>query len=83
MAEDKKPSEQIREIWQELKELKRFYGFQMDPEEFKKNQARHDYLQEKYESVITLFGAESTLSIAQIYYLDECQLTKLQKRSIL
>ena len=54
--------EEIKKIWEEMKELKRLRGegrgWQV-PE-----------LEEKFEEVDILFGHESTLSKAIIYYLD-------------
>ena len=58
------PSEKIREIWMELKSLKR-----MQEDGGGYDNGRGD-LEEKYDEVEGLFGHESTLSKAIIYYLD-------------
>ncbi len=58
-----KPTEEIRKIWEEMKELKRL-------RENGKNWQKPE-LEEKYENIEILFGHESTLSKAIIYYMDE------------
>jgi hypothetical protein len=58
------PSEKIREIWMEIKSLKR-----MQEDGGGYDNGRGD-LEEKYDEVEGLFGHESTLSKAIIYYLD-------------
>jgi len=68
-----KSSEEIRKIWEEMKELKKFregnthYTCYGDSILCK----RKEELEEKYEDIETLFGHESTLSKAIIYYMDE------------
>jgi len=75
-----KPSEEIREIWQEMKELKRLRENPVVDKE--KNTITFDDkigdLSVKYEDIDTLFGHESTLNKAMIYYLDQKHL-KLQE----
>jgi len=66
-----KPSEQIRDIWDEMKELKRIYE---NHEPINSERCRELAL--KYEEIEILFGHESTLSKAIIYYLDN-QITKI------
>lgn len=64
-----KPSEQIREIWMEMKELKRLTGggwYESDV-----SQLKYDKLLNKYKDVEILFGHESTLDKAIIYYLEQ------------
>ena len=56
--------EEIRKIWQEMKQLKRF---QEDGGGYDINRTE---LEEKYEEIDTLFGHESTLSKAIIYFLN-------------
>ena len=57
-------AEQIREIWEEMKELKRYR------ETHTSISTRGEFLEDKYEDIDTLFGHESTLSKAIIYYLN-------------
>jgi len=59
------PSEQIRKIWDEMKELKRIYENHRPI-----NSERCRELQDKFENIETLFGHESTLVKAVIYYLN-------------
>lgn len=61
------PSEQIRVIWSEMKELKRLFenGCGDANEEL-----RREELFNKFERIDILFGRESTLDKAIIYYLD-------------
>lgn len=60
----KLPSEEIREIWEELKSLKRMQSFgNITPSRTR--------LENRYENIEILFGHESTLEKATIYYLDE------------
>lgn len=54
-----KPQEEIRKIWAEMKRAKSLEDF---PEKEK--------LQKKFEEIEILFGHESTLSKAIIYYLN-------------
>lgn len=58
-------AEKIRIYWEDLKELQRYRttNYEFDGK-------RRDMLESKYEEVLTLFGKESSLSIAQIYYLS-------------
>ena len=56
------PQVQIRDIWDEMKELKRYRNHQ--------SCGSVEGLEEKYEEIDTLFGHESTLSKAIIYYLN-------------
>jgi hypothetical protein len=60
-------SEEIRKIWEEMKELKRYDLYASYSDKEKERTAK---LQNKYEEIETLFGHESTLSKAIIYYLD-------------
>ena len=64
---NKKPQEEIREIWMEMKELKRCR------EQGIEGYCNEKYceLESKYEEIETLFGHESTLSKAIIYYLNK------------
>ena len=66
------PSQKIREIWDEMKELKRLRENPVIDEV--KNTITFDDkicdLSLKYEEVDTLFGHESTLSKAIIFYLS-------------
>jgi hypothetical protein len=62
-----KPSEEIREIWFEMKELKRLTDHDCYGEDIK----HREYLMEKYEHIDILFGHESTLSKAIIFYQDQ------------
>lgn len=59
------PSENIRVIWQEIKELKRLYE-----EPCASNTERLNCLSDKYENIDILFGHEESLLKAIIYYLD-------------
>ena len=63
-----KPSETIREIWQEVKELQRLRkdgcGNNITTER------KLFLLEDKYENIEILFGHENTLLKALIYYLD-------------
>lgn len=60
------PQEEIREIWEEMKELKRMREIQL----WDNGYIKRKQLESKYEEVETLFGHESTLSKAIIYYLN-------------
>ena len=62
------PSEQIREIWSEMKELKRLFenGCQSANDEI-----RREELFNKFERIDILFGRESTLDKAIIFYQDQ------------
>lgn len=62
------PSEQIREIWSEMKELKRLFenGCGDANEEI-----RREELFNKFERIDILFGHESTLDKAIIYFIDK------------
>jgi len=64
------PSIKIREIWDEMKELKRLNE---TGEKFKNynNLTRKNELELKFEEIETLFGHESTLLKAMIYFLDK------------
>lgn len=65
-----KPSEEIRKIWAEMKILKIMR--ERSPMELIKAgyDRRKDELENKYEELDTLFGHESTLLKAIIFYLD-------------
>lgn len=65
-----KPQEKIREIWDEMKELKRLTE-NGNPEGDGFKASRTGYLEKKYEEIETLFGHESTLSKAIIYYINK------------
>ena len=60
-------SEKIRKIWQELKELKRSRESGIKAYD----NPRYMELERKYEEVDILFGHESSLNKAIIYYLSE------------
>jgi len=62
----KLPSEEIRLIWQEMKEKERLFKSENDW-----NSKRYNELAEKFEDVDILFGHESTLDKAIIYFLDQ------------
>lgn len=70
-----KPSEQIRKIWEEMKELKRIIEIG-NPHSNNFWTKRRGELEEKYENVENLFGHESTLLKAIIYYEDDKQSKK-------
>ncbi len=59
-----KPSDRIREIWMEMKELKYLRGMIH-------RQRDRERLEKKFEYIEILFGHEETLSKAIIYFLDE------------
>lgn len=67
------PSQRIREIWQEMKELKRMRDGEVIPMESIKEgwDRRKAELERKYQEVEILFGHESTLNKATVYFLDE------------
>ena len=54
------PQEEIREIWAEMKEMK-----------WKEQEPRLQELRDKFEEIEILFGHESTLDKAIIYYLNK------------
>ena len=58
------PAENIREIWQEMKELKRLREADSLADE------RRVALEYKYGDIETLFGHESTLDKAIIFYIN-------------
>jgi len=60
------PEDKIREIWEEMKEAKRMKEKGIDTYD----NPRYMELENKYENVEILFGHESTLSKAIIYYLQ-------------
>ena len=70
------PSEEIRIIWEEIKELNRLresnFAAVISTESLKRMK-RTEELEKKYENIEILFGHESTLSKAIIYYLDKKQ----------
>lgn len=59
------PSEEIRKIWEEIKELKR-----NEPPRDRFAENRLSHLSKKYENIEILFGHESSLNKAIIFYLD-------------
>lgn len=62
------PADQIRLIWQDLKQLDRL---QKNPINTEADRVLLSFLFEKFERVNILFGHESTLDRAIIYYLDQ------------
>jgi len=62
------PQEEIRKIWAEMKKLKRMREGNFTIEEYE-NEERNR-LENKYSNIEILFGHESTLSKAIIYYLQ-------------
>lgn len=64
------PKEEIRKIWEEMKELKNLREVPLYEYLGRSYYEKKEYLEEKYENIETLFGHESTLSKAIIYYLD-------------
>jgi hypothetical protein len=64
------PSQEIRKIWEEMQKLKFMQG--REPNQLMENRWYREKakLEEKYEETNILFGRESTLSKAIIYYLD-------------
>jgi hypothetical protein len=64
-----KPSEKIRKIWDEMKKVKRLRESGIAAYD----NVEYTMLERKYEEVETLFGHESTLSKAIIFYLDSIQ----------
>ena len=76
MSKKSLPSNSIRLIWQEMKELRNMREGKIisdisNQADFEK---RMFFLEKKYENIETLFGHESTLTKAVIYYLDDCSL---------
>jgi len=71
------PSQEIREIWQEMKELGRL----MDRQCCGGDLERREFLSTKFENVDILFGRESTLSKAIIFYEDQKMFEKKIKLS--
>lgn len=73
IEKEKLPSEEIREIWDEMKELKRLRENPVVDKE--RNTITFDDkigdLSVKFDEVDTLFGHESTLLKAIIYYQDK------------
>jgi|GEM_PF-6372621 len=65
------PSEEIRKIWEEMKALKRMIEQGLS-ELYYANGKKYvrNKLERKYEEIEILFGHESTLSKAIIFYLD-------------
>ena len=61
-----KPQDKIRIIWQEIKALKRMREDGVDVYD----NPLYETLEKKYEEIDTLFGHESTLSKAIIFYLN-------------
>ncbi|MFA5696570.1 MAG: hypothetical protein WC917_03960 [Bacilli bacterium] len=66
MVEEKSPQEEIRKIWEEMKELK-----YLNQSKLVITRDRREELSIKFEEVETLFDHESTLSKAIIYYLNQ------------
>lgn len=64
----KLPSEEIREIWSEMKELKRLFENGCNSAN---DELRREELFNKFERIGILFGRESTLEKAIIYFLDQ------------
>lgn len=62
-------SEEIRKIWDEMKELKRLREELVVSGWGEQGRRRSD-LENKFEDIEILFGHESSLSKAIIYYLD-------------
>lgn len=60
----KTPQEHIREIWEEMKELKRL-------RDDCAHLMRRAVLEKKYSEIEILFGREGTLEKAIIYYLNQ------------
>lgn len=60
------PQDEIRKIWEEMKLVKRYQEGKYIPGDIEPVK-----LVEKYEEIETLFGHESTLSKAIVYYLNK------------
>ena len=69
-----KAQEEIREIWDEMKMMDRY---RKDMPNFPEERIE---LEKKYEEIETLFGHESTLSKAIIYYLNKQEEFEEEKR---